>query len=280
MRPRPFRFGIVATEVTGATAWAQTAREAEDSGFAALLVPELPPPVPAPLPALAFAAAVTSTLELGTWVLANDFRNPVTVAREAATLDLLTGGRFRLGLGAGQPGDGYAALGITAGSGAARVERLAESVRIINTLFRGGSVHAAGVHYSSAGARLLPPPVRKIPLLIAAGARRATELAATEADTVAFSTFSRDHLTRQLEWLKSAAGQRFHEIELALRFTTSSSTIGPPMPHDALTVLSDSPPRAADQLQRLREEFGISYVVLDSEAAHQLTPVVARLGGR
>ncbi|PPJ35348.1 hypothetical protein C5E45_26180 [Nocardia nova] len=199
MEPRPFRFGIVATEVSGATEWAQTAREAEDSGFAALLLPELPPPVPAPLPALAFAAAVTSTLELGTWVLANDFRNPVTVAREAATLDLLTGGRFRVGIGAGQPGDGYPALGITAGSGAARVERLAESVRIINTLFRGGSVHAAGGHYSSAGARLLPPPERKILLLIAAGGRRATELAATflAISTTADGTWSANCSARQ-----------------------------------------------------------------------------------
>lgn len=206
---------------------------------------------PAPLTPLAFAAAATTRLEVGTWVPANDFRNPVVVAREAATLDLLSGGRFRLGLGAGPPANGYGDLGVTVESGAIRVERLAESVRIVNALFRGERVHLTGTHYASAGAELLPPPRRKVPLLIAAGGRRATELAAAEADTVAFSTFSRTQLARQLEWLENAAGERFPRLELALRFSAPSSTIGPPMPDEEPNLLAGAPDEVADQLRRM-----------------------------
>ncbi|MGY1900706.1 LLM class flavin-dependent oxidoreductase [Nocardia gipuzkoensis] len=180
MSPRLFRFGVVAISAVGGKEWTATAQWAEDAGFSALLVPDLPPPVSAPLTALAFAAAATTRLEVGTWVLANDFRNPVVVAREAATLDPLSGGRFRLGLGAGQPANGYGDLRVTVESGAIRVERLAESVRIVNALFRGERVHLTGTHYASAGPDLLPPPRRKVPLLIASGGRRATELAAAE----------------------------------------------------------------------------------------------------
>ncbi|MGW4125055.1 LLM class flavin-dependent oxidoreductase [Nocardia sp. NPDC004711] len=276
---KPFRFGVIATSASDVGQWSAMARQAESAGFSALVVPELPAPVPSPLAALAFAAAATTTLEVGTWVLANDFRNPVLLAREAATLDLLTGGRFRLGLGAGQTANGYAELGITAESGAVRIQRLTESVRILNALFRGEQIRTSGGHYRSDGAQLLPTPARKIPLLIAAGRRRATELAATEADTVAFSTFSREHLIRQIEWLETAAGQRFPDIELALRFSTTSSTVGPPMPEGAPTLLSDTPGEAADQLQVLREKFGITYVVLDEDAARRLAPTVRQLAG-
>ena len=279
MSTHPFRFGLVAVSAPAAKEWTATAQWAENAGFSALVVPDLPAPVPAPLTALAIAAAATTTLEVGTWVLANDFRNPVVVAREAATLDLLSGGRFRLGLGAGQPANGYGDLGVDVASGAIRVERLAEAVRIINALFRGERIEVTGKHYSSTGAELLPPPLRKVPLLIAAGGRRAIELAGAEADTVAFSTFSETHLTSQLRWLENAAGERFPDIELGLRFSTPASTVGPPMPDDAPNLLSGSPDKAADELRRLRDRFGISYVVLDEMAARDLAPVVSRLAG-
>ncbi|MFF2083884.1 LLM class flavin-dependent oxidoreductase [Nocardia sp. NPDC058176] len=268
MSPHPFRFGLVTVSASDAKAWTETARWAEDTGFSALLVPDLRAPVPAPLTALALAAAATTTLEVGTWVLANDFRNPVVLAREAATLDLLSGGRFRLGLGAGNTGSGYADLGIAVESPAIRFERLAESVGIINALFRGDRVGSAV---------LLPPPPRKVPLLLAAGGRRATELAAAEADTIAFSTFSREHLARQVGWLDRAAGERNSRIERALRFSTPTSTIGPPIPAGAPNLLIGEPDRVADQLRALRAEFGISYIVLDDDAARELAPVVREL---
>ncbi|MEV4152663.1 LLM class flavin-dependent oxidoreductase [Nocardia salmonicida] len=279
MSHQPFRFGLVTVSPADTEAWTSTARWAEDTGISALLLPDLPAPVPAPLTALAYAAAATSTLGVGTWVLANDFRNPFVLAREAATLDLVSGGRFQLGLGAGQTAIGYGELGIAAESDRIRFERLAESVGIVNALFRGERVEATGAHYANTGTALVPPPPRKVPLLLAAGGRRATELAAAEADTIAFSTFSRDQLARQVEWLETAAGPRLSAIERALRFSTPTSTIGPPIPDDAPNLLPGSPARAADQLRRLRDEFGISYIVLDDDAARELAPVVSLLSG-
>lgn len=279
MSHHPFRFGVVAVSAPDAGRWTATARWAQDAGLASLLLPDLPAPVPAPFTALAVAAAATTTLEVGTWVLANDFRHPVVVAREAATLDLLSGGRFRLGLGAGQPANGYDALGIAVDPGATRVERLAESARIVNALLRGERVDVSGEHYTIEGAALLPVPARKPPLLIAAGGRRATELAAAEADTVALSTFSADRIARQVEWLTTAAGPRFAELELALRFSTPSSTVGPPIPEDSPNLLGGSAGQVTDHLLRLRDRFGISYVVLDEMAARELEPVIRRLAG-
>ncbi|MFD5176983.1 LLM class flavin-dependent oxidoreductase [Nocardia sp. NPDC058379] len=279
MSHRPFRFGLVTVSPADATAWTATARRAEDAGFSSLLLPELPAPVPAPLTALAWAAASTTTLEVGTFVLANDFRNPFVLAREAATLDLVSGGRFRLGLGAGQTALGYGELGVAVESDRIRFERFAASVGIVNALFRGEPVTATGPHYTNTGTALLPTPPRKVPLLIAAGGRRATELAAAEADTIAFSTFSADQLARQVGWLDSAAGARHSEIERGLRFSTPTSTIGPPIPAGAPNLLTGSATRVADQLQRLRDEYGISYIVVDDDAARELAPVVERLSG-
>ncbi|WP_280348492.1 LLM class flavin-dependent oxidoreductase [Nocardia neocaledoniensis] len=279
MSHRPFRFGLVTVADARPTTWTSTARWAEDTGLSSLLLPELPAPVPAPLTALAYAAAATTTLEVGTFVLANDFRNPFVLAREAATLDLVSGGRFRLGLGAGQTALGYGELGVPVESDRVRFERLAASVRIVNALFRGERVEAAGPHYTNTGTALLPTPPRKVPLLVAAGGRRATELAAAEADTVAFSTFSADQLARQVEWLEKAAGTRTSEIERGLRFSTPTSSIGPPIPADAPNSLTGSPARVIDQLRRLRDDYGISYIVLDDDAARELAPVVSRLSG-
>ncbi|MFI8975535.1 LLM class flavin-dependent oxidoreductase [Nocardia asteroides] len=279
MSHHPFRFGLVTVAAAEPDTWISTARWAEDAGFSALLLPELPAPVPAPLTALAYAAAVTTTLEVGTWVLANDFRNPFALAREAATLDLVSGGRFRLGLGAGQTALGYGELGVPVEPGRVRFERLADAVRIINALFRGERVTATGAHYANDGTVLLPAPPRKTPLLIAAGGRRATELAAAEADTIAFSTFSRDQLAEQVRWLEAAAGERLSAPERGLRFSTPTSTIGPPMPEDAPTLLTGSPESVAAQLRLLRAEFGISYIVLDDDAARELAPVVRALSG-
>lgn len=267
------RFELIAIDVGD---WAGTARWAEDNGFSTLVVPDLPAPAPAPFTALAMAAAATSTLEVGTWVLANDFRNPLLVARESATLDLLSGGRFRLGLGAGEPANSYAELGIPADPGRIRVARLAESARLITALFRGERVTADGTYYRGAET-VLPPLPRRIPLLIAAGGRRATELAAATADAVAYSTFSAEHLARQHGWLERAAGERAPRIERALRFSTPASTVGPPIPDGAPNLLTGSPARIAEHLAELRERFAITRVVLDEPAARELAPVLHRL---
>src|SRR4051812_8167263 len=137
MAPRhPFRFGVVAAQAPSAEEWIATARRAEELGFSTFSIPDTLGPTLAPMPALAAVAVTTRTIRVGTYVLANDVRNPVLVAREAATLDFLSGGRLELGLGAGRPGieADYRKLGIPLESGGVRVERLIEAVGIVKAL--------------------------------------------------------------------------------------------------------------------------------------------------
>ena len=103
MAQHAFRFGVVAAMAPSGEEWADRARRVESLGYATLVVPDTLQYTLAPLPALAVAAAATRTLRLGTYVLANDFRNPVLLAKDVATLDLLSGGRVELGIGAGRP---------------------------------------------------------------------------------------------------------------------------------------------------------------------------------
>src|SRR5215467_13732785 len=100
---KPFRFGVVSAFAPSGEHWLATARRVESLGFATLVIPDNLRHTLAPMPALAAAAAATQTLRIGTYVLANDYRNPLMLAKEAATLDLLSGGRLELGVGAGRP---------------------------------------------------------------------------------------------------------------------------------------------------------------------------------
>ncbi len=102
----PFRFGVVSAGARDGKAWTEAARRIESLGFATVVVPDGLRYSLAPLPALAAAAAVTLRLRVGTYVIANDYRNPVLLAKEAATVDVLSGGRLELGMGAGRPGAG------------------------------------------------------------------------------------------------------------------------------------------------------------------------------
>ena len=147
MAPRhPFRFGVVAAQAPSADAWIATARRAEELGFSTFSIPDTLGPTLAPMPALAAVAVSTRTLRIGPYVLANDLRNPVLLAREAATLDFLSAGRLELGLGAGRPGieADYRKLGIPLESGGVRVERLAEAVGIVKALLSASKSTSRG----------------------------------------------------------------------------------------------------------------------------------------
>src|SRR6266545_3713458 len=137
---RPFRFGVVAAAARSADEWLAKVRRVEALGYATLVIPDNMRYTLAPIPALSVAAAVTTTLRLGTYVLADDLRHPVALAKEVATLDLLSSGRVELGIGAGRP-DSEAEnrmLGLPFDSGGVRVARLAESIQLLK-----GSVQRA-----------------------------------------------------------------------------------------------------------------------------------------
>src|SRR4051812_16510145 len=158
---RPFRFGVVAASAGSANEWLAKARRIESLGYSTLLIPDTLGPTLSPFPALTAAAVATQSLRVGTFVLANDYRNPVLVARESAALDFLSNGRFELGIGAGRPNADadYQKLGIQFESGGARVTRLRESLSIIKKLMSGERVSSSGPIYSMVDADVFPPPV-------------------------------------------------------------------------------------------------------------------------
>src|SRR5215469_3586650 len=179
---RPFRFGVSGGRPTRAE-WLDLARKADDLGYSTLLLPDHFGRQLAPLPALLAAALATSRLRVGTIVLDNDFRHPAVLAKEAATVHLLTDGRFELGIGAGWMEDDYVRSGLPFDPPGARVARLAEAVAILKAFFTGeGPVTLYGRYYRVQG--LKPAPSRRVPLLIAGTRRRMLELAAREADIV------------------------------------------------------------------------------------------------
>src|SRR5690349_15892452 len=148
---RPFRFGLVAGQIDSGPAWLASARRAEELGYATLVVPDHYVNPITPTPVLAAAAAVTTRLRVGTLVYDNDFRHPALVAKDAATLDLLSGGRFELGIGAGWHRGEYEQIALPFDPPAVRIDRLAEGVQIIKRLFGEEPVTFAGRYYTVTG---------------------------------------------------------------------------------------------------------------------------------
>jgi probable F420-dependent oxidoreductase len=186
---KPFRFGVNVGSASSRNEWTDKARKIEDLGYSTLNVPDHLTNLMAPMPALISAAEATKHLRVGTNVLNNDLRHPVLVAREAATVDLLTDGRLQLGLGAGSIRSEYDQIGAAFDMGGTRVERLTEAVTIIKGLLAGEKVTSVGRHYRVTGHTIDPLPVQKPrpPILIGGNGRRLLTLAAQEADIVGLS---------------------------------------------------------------------------------------------
>jgi probable F420-dependent oxidoreductase len=299
MTGRLFRFGVVAAQAGSGEEWAEKARRIESMGYATMLTPDGLKYTLAPLPALTAAAMVTRTLRVGTYVIASDFRNPVLLAKEAATLDVLSGGRFELGLGVGRPAaaEDNRMLGIPFDSGAVRVERLAESLALLKALLSGEMATATGPHYAVANAEISPRPVQQPhpPILVAGSKRRLLELAAREADIIALGiapTEPEPGVAERIQWIREAAGSRFEQLELNLNLMA----VGQQVPRwissqmglsaesltrsGAISALTGTTDEMVETLQRRRERLGISYIVVGDELMDGLAPVVERLAGR
>jgi probable F420-dependent oxidoreductase len=309
---RSFRFGVLVHNTGAKQHWVDKARRIEDLGYSTFLVPDHLDQPFAPLPALAAAAMPTSALRLGTFVLANDFRHPVTLARDVATLDALSAGRVELGLGAGFRKSEYEQSGLAYDPPAVRLRRLEEALRVLCGLFADGAFDFAGEFYRVTKLDGQPKPAQRPrpPILIGGGSRQILSLAAREADVVSLIPKSRPEGSGQqsadwgtateaatlqkLEWVKDAAGDRFAGLELnvmvymvqvsddrrsaasqaAGRFGLSEEEVMA-SPH----ALIGSPAQIADDLRLRRERFGISYVVVPEMFADPFAPVVAQLAG-
>ena len=316
--PRPFRFGVIHEQPQPPTMWASHLRRIEDLGFSTFLirdhfVPDFFGDQPAPLVALANAAALTTRLRLGTMVLAVDYRHPVMLAKEAATLDLLSGGRLELGLGAGWLRREYESAGFTFDSAGTRIDRLEETVRILDGLFGAGPFSFTGKHYTVAALDGHPKPAQRPrpPILIGGGRRRVLTLAGRLADIVGILTTSvatgtvvddaserlADTVAQKLAWVREGAGARFPDIELSLiptllfeedvsapRRTSSPPAAGAASrPSDVLampSVFIGSVSEIVDQMEERRARYGFSYYVVSDRQLDRAAPLVARLAAR
>jgi probable F420-dependent oxidoreductase len=308
---RPFRFGVNVGRAGSRAEWAEKARKLEDLGYSALTVPDHLADLLAPMPALVSAAAATQRLRVGTNVLNNDLRHPVLVAREAATVDLLTEGRLQLGLGAGHMQAEYDQAGVRFDAGGTRVE-LAEAVAIVKGLLKGEPVTFAGRYYRVTGHTIHPLPLQRPhpPLLIGGNGRRLLTLAAKEADIVGLSgiTFRRGGtepdlsgwqvagVEARVQLVREAAGDRYDRLELnalvqrvvvteARRQAAEELARRWPQlsPEDLLQspyVLIGTTDELVEDLQARRERWDISYYVIFEPDIDAFAPIVARLAGR
>jgi probable F420-dependent oxidoreductase len=305
---RPFRFAVYAFTAPSGEAWAAFARRAEELGYDTLLVPDHLSGQLSPIAALSAAAAVTSRLRIGPYVFANDFRHPLVMAREAATLDVLSGGRLELGLGAGWRRSDYRQLGYAYAEPGRRVDRLVEALGIVKRLLAGETVTHDGPHYRLERARIAPMPVqRPVPLHIGAGGPRMLRIAAREADIVGLiPQFTRGGLprvtdategalARKVALLRLAAGDRFSALELSV-YCADAGMVG--SGHSALGSAGSALKGALvapigspyllygtlgalrDRLERRREALGISHYAIPHHALESMAPLVEALAGR
>jgi probable F420-dependent oxidoreductase len=305
-----FRFALQASKAASPAAWRDLARKAEDLGYSTLYVPDHLDDQWAPMVAATVAAEATETLRVGTLVLDNDFRHPLLVAKEAATLDLVTNGRFEFGMGAGWLRTDYEQSGIPMDPPAVRVARLAESLAIMRALWQNGSATFDGEHYTVTNAIGTPEPVTPggPPLVIGGGGRRILTVAGQYAQIVSIVPSLRagyigpevaaeavvDKYTERIRWVREAAGDRAGDIEFQCWTATvqvvpnAEETLAALAPVFDLTpdqlraapvALIGAPGEIAETLHKRRAELGFSYIVVHEAEMDALAPVIAELAG-
>ena len=308
--PRRFRFGVQLHNTVSGEDWAATARRVEELGYSTLFVPDHFGEQVAPMPALMAAAAATTTLRVGPLVLDNDYRHPVVTAKEAATIDLLSGGRLELGIGAGWMRTDYDQAGMPYDRAGVRIDRFEEGLRIIKGLLGDGPVTVQGDHYTVTGLEGHPKPVQRPhpPILIGGGGRRVLSIAAREADIVGINPnlaagevnadvardAMADALAEKVSWLRDAAGDRFDDLELNVLTFVAMITddrqamaeqlapafgVDPAMALESPQIMVGTVDEIVDDLQMRRDTYGISYIVVQEAGFEAMAPVVARLAG-
>ncbi len=305
-----FRFALQASKAASPAAWRALARKAEDLGYSTLYVPDHLDDQWAPMVAATVAAEATTTLRVGTLVLDNDFRHPVVLAKEAATLDIVTDGRFEFGLGAGWMTTDYEQSGIKMEKPSVRVARLAESLEIMRAMWRDGSATFTGDHYRVSGAAGTPVPTTPggPPLVIGGGGRRILTLAGEHADIVSIvpsltagyvgpevaAESVVEKYTDRVRWAREAAGERAGELEfqcwtVAVQVVPNASEVieslaplfdlTPDQLRSAPLALIGTAEEITEILRTRREELGFSYVVVHEAEMDALAPVIAELAG-
>ena len=290
--------------------WQDAARSIESLGYSSLLLADHFGDQLAPVPAMAAAAEATTTLRVGALVLDNDYKHPVVLAKEMATVDVLSGGRVEFGIGAGWMRTDYEESGIAYDSPKVRVDRFEEALAIYRGLFGGEPVNHTGEHYTitNLSGRPLPISPGGPPLLIGAGGKRMLSIAARWADIisvnpnmvagVADADTAKDAMAASIDekigWIRAAAGDRLDEIELSTTlFFVSVTNDGDSMAEgvgsmfgvsgadvrEAPIIAIGTVAEIADALRARRERWGFSYVLVNADSYEAFAPVVAELAG-
>ena len=307
---RPFRFGFSLDGLDGPEAIAMRARRAEDMGYSSVVMTDHFDDRHGPLVAMTAVALATSSLKVGTLVLANDYRHPAVLAKELASLDVVSCGRLEIGVGAGWMASDYEQAGLGFDRPGVRIERLDEAVTVLEGCFGEGPFDFAGDHYTIKGLDSQPKPVQtpRPPLLMAGGGHRMLALAGRRADIVGINpslhsgaidehagpTATAEATDAKLAVVREAAGNRFGDLELQTRVHLAvitddahglASAAAPAFgitaeqalasPHALVGTVDE----CVGTIESWRERWGISYVSFMGSSAEAMAPVVERLAG-
>ena len=308
---RPFRFGVTLERTSEQDQIAEQARRAEDLGYSSMVMTDHLDERNGPLVTITVAALATTSLRVGTLVLCNDYRHPVVLAKELATLDRVSGGRLEVGIGAGWMTTDYEQAGLPKDRPGVRIERLAEAVSVMDGCFGDGPFDFAGDHYTVRGLDAGPTPVQRPrpPLLMAGGGPKMLTLAAQRADIVAINVnlhtgvmdervaanAAAEATDGKLALVRDVAGDRLGDIELSVGVFIATIVDDR---HDFAAALAPGFGITVEQalgsphalfgtveeciatLEERRERWGISYITIPAEAAVEFAPVVEQLAGR
>lgn len=308
--PRTFRFGVQVHSAPSGQAWTDIARQAENLGYSTLFMPDHFGDQFAPVPALAAAAAVTTDLRVGALVLDNDYKHPLVLAKELATIDVLSGGRLEIGLGAGWMKSDYDESGMSYDPPATRVDRFEEGLAVIIGLLGDEPLTFEGDHYRISAHNGLPKPAQspRPPVLVGGGKRRMLSIAGRSADIVGINptipngevdadaarSGTATATDEKLGWVRAAAGDRYGDLEINLLnfgcFVTDDRDalidqmapafgISPEELAEFPHALAGTVDEICTTLEQRRDRWDASYIVIQHDAMEAMAPVVARLAG-
>lgn len=316
---RPFRFIAPAPRLGhDPVGWRAELRRIEDLGFSTVSVGDHISRgwVLEPVTAMTVAAECTTRLRVLSLALANDYRHPVLLHKAMATLDVFSGGRVEIGIGAGWMASDFRAAGIPMDPPGRRIERLAESLQVLTGLFGPTPLTFDGEYYRVEDLDGLPKPVQipRPPLLVGGGGRRMLSLAARTADIVgvhcslpsgvqdaaAVADLAADRVAEKVRWVReaaTAAGRRIEDLEMqfsvyhtqvsrrgrdagpnASSFAALMAQAGETLAGSPAVLVGDVE-QCVDTLLERRERYGFSYLNLGADV-EAIAPVVARLAGR
>ena len=260
MSSRLFRFTTMIPVPADHRGVVESARRAEALGYDVLVIPDHLPQALAPLPTLVAVAGATSRIRIGTHVLNNDLRHPAVLAQDLATIDVLSGGRLEIGIGAGWNRPEYEQAGISYDPIGRRVSRMEESIKVLKGLFADAPFSFAGEFYQITEMSGSPKPVQRPhpPFMVGGGGRRVLSIGGREAQIVGLAPrlaapdrpdvlgCLAEGTLEKVGWIRAAAGGRADEVEI--------STYPPLTP---VTITGDRRAAAREVAGQLKALFGL-----------------------